>query len=371
MRLYFSFIALIGYSQASAQNLLVNGSFEEENYCIEYNVACAPEGWIYTVPSFIYYFKDERLAHSGSKFVGLIAGNSKKPFYRTFVRSRLLCGLRKGTPYKLQFYIKSRHPILDSVGVYFSSYDFLFEKKAYSQLVPLQFIADAQEKPVSRDTAWQKVVMNFIATGEESFLTFGFFNRIGLDRETGIDRENNFFFLLDDVSLLPINPAEKLCPDWMKRRDEIHAQDERHEYLSRLIQYKRKGDVERVKNTITTVQKIDTIVIPDVLFATGSAILNNRSFSILDSLFNGLQHLFIDSLVIEGHTDSTGNILYNEKLSANRSVSVADYIKQKYGPPHFPIITRKWAGYKPVAPNRTSSGRQKNRRVELYLYIGE
>ena len=77
------------------QNLLVNPGFEEENICSEYKVNCAPEGWIYTVPSFIYYYKDVALAHEGSRFISLIAGHSEKPFYRTFVRSRLLCALQK------------------------------------------------------------------------------------------------------------------------------------------------------------------------------------------------------------------------------------------------------------------------------------
>ena len=118
---------LVGLSQ----ELLVNNGFEEENICSEYKVNCAPEGWIYTVPSFIYYFKDSKLAHNGMHFVALIAGHAKKPYYRTFVRSRLLCGLRKGQQYQLQFYIKSVHPILDSIGIYFTSYDFLFERQAY------------------------------------------------------------------------------------------------------------------------------------------------------------------------------------------------------------------------------------------------
>src|SRR5215216_6277948 len=112
---------------AFSQNLLVNSGFEEENICTEYKVNCAPEAWIYTVPSFIYYFKDAQLAHQGSRFVAVIAGKSDKLFYRTFVRSRLLCGLQKDKIYHLEFFIKSVHPILDSIGIYFSAYDFLFE----------------------------------------------------------------------------------------------------------------------------------------------------------------------------------------------------------------------------------------------------
>ncbi len=56
---------------SSSQNLLLNSSFEEENICSEYKVDCAPEAWIYTVPSFIYYLKDKNAAHTGeSLFLG-------------------------------------------------------------------------------------------------------------------------------------------------------------------------------------------------------------------------------------------------------------------------------------------------------------
>ena len=70
---FVMFMPVAGFSQ----NLLVNPGFEVENICSEYKVNCAPEGWIYSVPSFIYYFQDADLAHEGSRFVALIAGHSK------------------------------------------------------------------------------------------------------------------------------------------------------------------------------------------------------------------------------------------------------------------------------------------------------
>lgn len=57
----------------------------------------------------------------------------KKCFHRSYVRSRLLCGLRQGKIYRISLYVKSLYPaLLDSAGVYFSNYDFLFENAALS-----------------------------------------------------------------------------------------------------------------------------------------------------------------------------------------------------------------------------------------------
>ena len=60
MRLVGCFVLLFPIYVFS-QNLLVNPGFEEENICSEYKVNCAPEGWIYSVPSFIYYFNEPLL----------------------------------------------------------------------------------------------------------------------------------------------------------------------------------------------------------------------------------------------------------------------------------------------------------------------
>ena len=349
---------------SSAQSLLVNGGFEEENICSEYKVNCAPEGWIYTVPSFIYYFKDRQLAHSGERFIALIAGHAKKPYYRTFVRSRLLCGLRKDHEYQLQFYVKSAHPILDSMGVYFSSYDFLFEKRPYKSISPSIYFANAVQKPAI-DTNWQQLTLIYKATGDEAFITFGNFKRGDVTGPTNVERENNFFVLLDDISLMPLDVNEQLCADWQTAHDEIYAQDERHEYLDRLIKFYRNKLPEKIAISKTQVQRIDTLVMPDVLFATNSYALNEGAASLLDSFIHQTHNLLIDSVIVEGHTDSTGTLAFNQTLSQNRASSVAGYLQ-----PHFDksIQARGWASEKPVADNSTPDGRQRNRRVEIYFY---
>src|SRR6476661_6810886 len=227
-------IFLLSSKIALSQELLVNGGFEEENICSEYKVNCAPEAWIYTVPSFIYYFKDARLSHAGHHFVALIAGHTGKPFYRTYVRTRLLCSLHKGNQYQLRFFIRSRHPLLDSMGIYFSGNDFLFEKGPYRSLTPSLFLADGYQPP-SLDTTWQEVVLHYTATGEEAFMAIGNFSRLDVNGPTHIDRENNFFVLLDDISMKPMDPGEKICPGWQTTLNDIYSEDERHEYLDRMI----------------------------------------------------------------------------------------------------------------------------------------
>jgi len=67
---------------------------------------------------------------------------------------------------------------------------------------------------------------------------------------------------------------------------------------------------------------------------------------------------------IEGHTDNTASANYNQTLSERRAKAVREYLISKGISPD----RLSYAGYgysRPVAPNDTPEGRQKNRRVEI------
>src|SRR5262245_9835293 len=137
----FSFIFLLLLPSVSfSQNLLANGSFEEENICLEYHVNCAPEAWISSGDAFANYFKMPNRAYKGVHCMAIEAGFSGRSYQRTFIRTRLLCGLRKNHQYKLEFYIKSQHAILDSIGVIFTPYDFLYGQKKLQYVTPTMFV---------------------------------------------------------------------------------------------------------------------------------------------------------------------------------------------------------------------------------------
>ncbi|MES1222666.1 MAG: hypothetical protein ABUT20_44635, partial [Bacteroidota bacterium] len=137
--LFFS----LSWFYLQAQNILANGGFEEENICTEYKVNCAPEAWLTNDDVFFNYFKDANRTHEGFHCMAFEAGHSVKPYKRTFIRSQLLCGLRYGKKYTLDFFIKSPHHILDSIGVYFTYYDFLFDKRQLQHIQPSFYLTDA------------------------------------------------------------------------------------------------------------------------------------------------------------------------------------------------------------------------------------
>ena len=68
--------------------------------------------------------------------------------------------------------------------------------------------------------------------------------------------------------------------------------------------------------------------------------------------------------VIEGHTDNVGGYDDNMKLSERRAASVRNYLVEKYGIAPERLSSKGYGYTKPIADNKTSEGRQKNRRIE-------
>ena len=348
---------------------MVNGGFEDENICTEFHINCAPEGWISTADTYNNFFKIPALAYRGQHCVAIEAGHSKKQFSRTYIRSQLLCRLRKGHHYKIELYAKSRHNILDSAGLYFTDHDFLFDKQVRHRIKPSVYLIDAIEKPRRSDTNWQRVSIDYTASGKEVYLTLGNFSKRDITGETGIRLENHFFVFFDDVSLVAKDSNEKICSNWQEMKQQLYDFDPRHQLLELYIKRYINNPPDPPEISLTSVQKIESLTIPDVLFAVDKSDLTQSTFHLLDSLCERLIGRQLDSIVVEGHTDSTGTLLHNEQLSLDRAISVANYVRGKLLLRRHFVTARGLASQKPVADNRTAIGRQLNRRVEIFIYI--
>lgn len=70
---------------------------------------------------------------------------------------------------------------------------------------------------------------------------------------------------------------------------------------------------------------------------------------------------------VSGHTDNQGNSSYNKDLSRRRAKDASDYLKRTAGFDKKRMDITGYGEEKPVADNNSSSGRKKNRRVEITL----
>jgi outer membrane protein OmpA-like peptidoglycan-associated protein len=104
-------------------------------------------------------------------------------------------------------------------------------------------------------------------------------------------------------------------------------------------------------------------------FDTGKATFSPGAKTDLDQLLRDL--LVAGGAVVEvhGHTDNSGTVDANQKLSEERAFAVKSWL-EKQSPVNFPdgrVRVFSHGSTNPVAPNATPEGRAQNRRVEIVL----
>jgi hypothetical protein len=104
----------------------------------------------------------------------------------------------------------------------------------------------------------------------------------------------------------------------------------------------------------------------DVLFQTGKSELRAPAREKLAKIAGIVSSHPGLKLEVEGHTDSVGGDEYNQQLSEKRAQAARDYLVNQ-GVSSNLIVSRGFGKTKPVAPNDTSEGRRKNRRVEMVV----
>ncbi len=112
----------------------------------------------------------------------------------------------------------------------------------------------------------------------------------------------------------------------------------------------------------------ETIELPQpVFFAKNSAQIEERSDPMLDEVARLLrEHPEIERVSVEGHTDDTGTLAHNKRLSQARAEAVMQaLVRRGIAPKRLRAI-----GYgpeRPLVPNDNDENRTKNRRVGLHI----
>lgn len=104
----------------------------------------------------------------------------------------------------------------------------------------------------------------------------------------------------------------------------------------------------------------------NVLFNTGSAVLQSSSTAELKELFDYMKIKPDLHVEIAGHTDDVGEAESNMKLSQDRANAVRNWLIRR-GIAADRIIAKGYGETQPVASNATAEGKQKNRRTEVRL----
>ena len=201
-------------------------------------------------------------------------------------------------------------------------------------------------------------------------------DRDGVEDEDGCpdltkDRDGDGF--LDEVDSCPTKPEDKDgyqdedgCPDTDNDRDRIpdvvdRCPDEPEDYDGDADE---DGCPDIYKRIVIREDRIE--LKQKVYFAKNKATIMSKSFDLLNEVASALSSRSKIRVRIEGHTDSVGSDSYNQKLSERRAESVRAYLISK-GIDGSRMEAEGVGEARPVEPNETRDGREKNRRVEFHI----
>jgi outer membrane protein OmpA-like peptidoglycan-associated protein len=124
--------------------------------------------------------------------------------------------------------------------------------------------------------------------------------------------------------------------------------------------------IEGIDVTRTGEDELKVTVNNEILFDFNSAALRSTSRDELREMASVFDRYGDTTIAVQGHTDSVGSNAYNQRLSERRASSVSNYLED-LGVRSSRIDSYGYGESRPKSSNDTSSGRQRNRRVEIFV----
>lgn len=344
MRKNFTFLIFVIFNVALfGQNLVSNPSFEAYN---RRPAAMLDEGLEFTraVPSWVSpnrastdfitpRFRSSKVQlvepHSGENMVGSVVQGAH---WAEYVSVKLKEPLEVGKKYYVEFWInapQSYNKSATGTPLFNDHFGMHFDKRLYftnTRIIEAKPKIIAQSETRLQANIWQKINGSFTAKKEATHLYIGQF----LDKNNPTNIIEAYYFL-DDIFVEKIEKeAEQFEPSKT---------------------YQIKG-------------KVASIVMENIYFKTDKYDLLSESFTELNKLVKIMKENPSMTINIKGHTDSDGGKDHNQVLSENRANSVNDYLLNQ-GIEKERLSHEGHGDSQAVADNSTSSGKQKNRRVEF------
>lgn len=192
------------------------------------------------------------------------------------------------------------------------------------------------------------------------------FGTTGCSRQRALDRINR----QQSVTIMNLNDELQRLNDeldmLMRSRNALESTKTMLE--QRLKEELSKGDLQvemQDKGLVVT-------VLNKILFDSGKTQLKSSAIQTLHKVGQVLKYEVPEQLVlVEGHTDSDpikySNYKSNWDLSSARAVEVVHYFVNEIGLDPNRLVASGYGEFKPIAPNTTSEGKSKNRRVEIVI----
>ncbi|MBR1799391.1 MAG: OmpA family protein [Bacteroidales bacterium] len=356
------------YVAQGQTNLVFNSSFEEHGHCPRridaLGIMAGVEAWWQPTLGSSDYFNScgtaecgvprnkmgYQNAHSGQAYCGIYCSQEN---YREYIQTELKQPLVDGHRYAVSFYVslseKSPHAtsslsaLFTRDMIFDSTYGILLQHEdstlsdRNNQTIAYFFEPQITNKvglPLSDKKEWMQIADTFIASGGERFLTIGNFASFNQSNIVDVQSSSTIlpgvYYYIDDVCVYDIDDTNSF--------DSIH--------------------VELTTDSI--------VVIENIHFPVNQSILLPQSYRALQMILTMLKHQPSLRIKLQGHTDNTGTVEGNLRLSQERADAIRQYLIQ-HGIEARRIQAEGMGESHPLQNNDTPEGRAKNRRVELHI----
>ena len=247
--------------------------------------------------------------------------------------------LKENEVYQLSFYIRNAPSSVyetNELGVYFTNE--LFQKK---NIRVLKICPQLKYKGgFILDSVWIKICFTYQAKGTEKYFIIGNFTKdkeMDLNKKVGTHSDWSSYYFIDNVEMTLLS-------------DSIPCHDK-----------------DTKKDIVQEFSINAPIILKNLTFPTNSSIIDESSYSELDSLQHYLEKNPKLKIKLSGYTDNVGKEQDNLLLSQARAKAVAEYLISK-GIETERVSYKGYGSQHPISTNETEEGRKQNRRVEFKLY---
>ncbi len=188
-----------------AQNLIVNGSFEEYYTCNGKLLPETPYGWLRVAKSGSGFYKGIS-SSTGLRNLDIIVGCNYRE-YRTYWETIMLQKLIKGDTYKISMSVATSFgigPNLNDIGFYFS--DNLITTSSIDTIMqPEKYFGFLDSKVIKKEDYWYRIEKKFIADGNYGILILGNFSKQDYQKITyNRNRDSKYITIhVDDIEIVP------------------------------------------------------------------------------------------------------------------------------------------------------------------------
>jgi outer membrane protein OmpA-like peptidoglycan-associated protein len=209
------------------------------------------------------------------------------------------------------------------------------------------------------NTRWLKYDFRFEPAQTHNFIVFEVFYK------TPTPFPYNGNILLDDASnIMPVPCKEVPVLVDKKEPKEVKKPEPKPEKKDTPVVASKKKILKELDRS--KLRKGQIIKVEQIYFIADSPDIVITSYEVLDELYEFLAENKDVKIEIGGHTNGLPEHEYCDKLSTSRAKAVVDYLNRK-GIPQSQLDYKGYGKRRPIAPNNTEKGREKNQRVEVKI----